>query len=524
MKKEKKTKKIKEKNTKVKTKKKDTKGKKIARIIIRTISILLLIASVVMLVLFLKSILDLDMLPMKYFKIGALTLIGLDLIYALVCINKKKAGVLLIIFDIFAIAIMVAQWFGISYIGKTQTFLKDNLMNDYDVDEYYFVTNASSDTKSLEKIDGDTIYYYVDTDYYSILKKSFKKKTSAKLEEVDSLADALTKLDTPENIILINSGTFDSITENDPEYDKNTKIIDALKLYIKKDKSKITQSEVDITSEPFIIFLSGIDTRGSTLVKKSLSDVNMLITINPNTKTILLVSIPRDSYVQLHGYRGKDKLTHAGSLGGLELSKATVEDLMGVQADYTVRVNFKAVINLVDAIGGVTVVEDAIKENSKPFNLWTNRTCWIHYGENNLNGECALAFARERYHYFDGDMQRNRNQQKVLKAIFDKVSTSTYAVANYNKLLQAVDGTFETSMSQEDIAALVKFQLNDMTPWKFESQNVVGGTGRTTTLSSGSTELSVVYPSQSSIDAAKEAIRKVMAGEPLHPEETQTTE
>ena len=109
---------------------KNTKKEKIANIIIKSISFIVLIASIVMLILFLKSILDLNMLPMKYLKIGALVLIGIELIFALVCVNKKKAGPLLIIFDIIMIAIMVVQWFGFSYIGETQKFLKDNLMKD----------------------------------------------------------------------------------------------------------------------------------------------------------------------------------------------------------------------------------------------------------------------------------------------------------------------------------------------------------------------------------------------------------
>ena len=95
-------------------------------------------------------------------------------------------------------------------------------------------------------------------------------------------------------------------------------------------------------------------------------------------------------------------------------------------------------------------------------------------------------------------------------------------VANYDKFLNAVAGTFETDMTPDEIKKLIKFQLNDMSPWTFESQNVVGGTGRTTTYSSGSTELSVVYPNQKSINEAKEAIRKVLAGESLHPEENTT--
>ncbi len=133
---------------------KNTKKGKIASIIIRTFSFIVLIASIVLLILFLKNINDLNMLPMKYFKIGALVLIGIELLFALICINKKKGGALLIILDIIMIAFMVVQWFGISYIGKTQKFLKDNLMKDYDVDEYYVVTNIYSEIKDIKEANG----------------------------------------------------------------------------------------------------------------------------------------------------------------------------------------------------------------------------------------------------------------------------------------------------------------------------------------------------------------------------------
>ena len=500
---------------------KNTKKEKIANIIIKSISFIVLIASIVMLILFLKSILDLNMLPMKYFKIGALVLIGIELIFALVCVNKKKAGPLLIIFDIIMIAIMVVQWFGFSYIGETQKFLKDNLMKDYDVDEYYIVMNAQSDIKKASELDGGSIYYNVETDYYKKLKENLAKKTTAKIEETDSLADSLMKLADPTNAVILNSGIYGSLKDNDPEYIACTKIVDTIKLYIKKEKNNEDTPNIDITNTPFTVFISGIDTRGKTLVKRSLSDVNMVMVVNPNTRTILLVSIPRDSFVTLHGYGRKDKLTHAGSLGGLELSRSTVEDLLDIKTDYTVRVNFQAVMSLVDAVGGVTVNEDKADER---FSCWTDRGCWIEPGENNLNGRCALAFARERYTYFDGDMQRNRNQQKVLMAVFDKMTSSTALIINYKNILAAMDGTFETSMSQEEIAALVKFQLSDMEGWNFESQNVTGGTGREVTYSGGSTPLSVVYPSQKTINEAKDAIAKVLAGESLHPEEEQTNE
>ena len=191
---------------KKKNNKKMSKKRMIANRIIKILSIIILLVSIVMTVLFLKKILELDMLPMKYFKIGALALCGIELIYALVCINKKKAGVLLILFDLIIILLTVIEFFGISYIGKTQKFLKDNLMKDYEVDEFYLVTNTNSTIKKAKELNGKTVYYYVDTEHLKKMKEALKKKTTAKVEETESLAESLVKLTDPENVVILNSG------------------------------------------------------------------------------------------------------------------------------------------------------------------------------------------------------------------------------------------------------------------------------------------------------------------------------
>lgn len=490
-----------------------TKGSK--KIVSRIINIL----SIIVLAVFLYYIYKSNLFPIKYFRITAIALVSLEIIYTLLCINKKRSGVILKVFNVFAILFIIAECAGFYYVYRTINFLDTNLGKNFEWDEYYVIANISSDIKKISEADGGEIYYYVDTEHYSELKANLKKKTSAKIVKTDTLDESLMKLSYPENLVILNAGTYESITTNDETYASYLKIVDKIKFRIKKEKAKTP--DIDITNTPFTIFISGIDTRGSTLIKRSLSDVNMVMVVNPNTRTILLVSIPRDSFVQLHGTTGKkDKLTHAGSLGGVELSKATVEDLLDIKTDYYVRVNFQAVMNLVDAVGGVTVYENVA--DSK-FSCWTDRRCWIYPGENNLNGQCALAFARERYAYWDGDMQRNRNQQQVLKAVIDKMTSSTTLIVNYSSILKAMDGTFETSMSTEEITSLVKFQLNDMRGWTFESQNITGPTGREATYSGGSTELSVVYPSQKTINEAKDAIAKVLAGESLHPEETEET-
>ncbi|MBR2603804.1 MAG: LCP family protein [Bacilli bacterium] len=506
------------KKKKTKSKKTKNKNKTSKKIVSRIINVL----SIVAVTLFLWYSYHINIIPMKYYRIAALSLVGFEIIYTLLCINKKKSGIILKLFNVLALLFIIGCGVGYWYLNKTVAFIEENFKKNYTYDEYYILTNKDSSFNTIKDIKGKTIYYNVDTDYYAEIKTELKKKTTAKISKVDSLSDSLGVLAEPDTLILLSSGLYDSISTYDEGYINHIKIVDTIRIIVPRVQEE-KEKEIDLTNTPFIIYLSGIDTRTETLVKKSLSDVNMFIVVNPNTKTILLVSIPRDSYVPLHGYNGrKDKLTHAGSLGGLELSKATSEDVLDIHADYYARVNFRAVVNLVDAVGGVVVQEEPYI--TKRFSCWTNRKCWIEPGENYLTGECALAFARERYHYYDGDMQRNKNQQKVLQALFNKLSSSTYMVAHYDKFLNAVAGTFETDMSPEDIKKLIKFQLNDMSPWTFESQNVVGGTGRTTTYSSGSTELSVVYPNQKSINEAKEAIRKVLAGESLHPEENTTTE
>ncbi|MBR4830307.1 MAG: LCP family protein [Bacilli bacterium] len=500
---------MKKKENKKPTKDKNKRSKKVVSRIIN-------ILSIIVLGVFLYYMYKSDLFPIKYFRIAAITLIALEIIYTLLCINKKRSGVILKIFNVFAILFILVEAAAFYYVYRTITFLDTNLGKNYEFDEYYVIANVSSEIKDIKEADGGEIFYYVDTEHYNELKATLKKKTTAKIAKTDTLDESLMKLSYPENLVILNAGTYQSITTNDETYASYLKIVDTIKFRIKKEKAKTP--DIDITNTPFTIFLSGIDTRGGSLVKRSLSDVNMVIVVNPNTRTILLVSIPRDSYVQLHGTTGrKDKLTHAGSLGGVELSKATVEDMLDIKTDYYVRANFQAVMNLVDAVGGVTVYEDA---TDRRFSCWTDRRCWIEPGENNLNGQCALAFARERYEYWDGDMQRNRNQQKVLKAIVDKMTSSTTLIVNYSSILKSLDGTFETSMSTEEITSLVKFQINDMRGWTFKSQNITGGTGREQTYSGGSTPLSVVYPSQKTINEAKDAIAKVLAGESLDEEET----
>lgn len=263
----------------------------------------------------------------------------------------------------------------------------------------------------------------------------------------------------------------------------------------------ITQVAADIPEEgsnSFIMYLSGIDTYGGTSTV-SRSDVNILAVVNTETKNILLLSTPRDYYIGYSATGGaKDKLTHAG-IYGIDASIDALEQLYGIDVNYYLRVNFTGFTQIIDALGGVDVHSDY---------EFTARGTQIYQGSNHLTGEEALNFARERYSFEDGDFQRGRNQMEVVRAVIQKAASSSL-LANYMSVMNAVAGSFETNMPQEEIAKLVKMQLSDMASWNITSYTASGQVSSAETYSMPGVMLSVVLPDESSVAEAKSMISDV---------------
>ena len=233
------------------------------------------------------------------------------------------------------------------------------------------------------------------------------------------------------------------------------------------------------------MYLSGIDTYGG-ISAVSRSDVNILAVVNTETKNILLLSTPRDYYIGYSATGGaKDKLTHAG-IYGIDASIDALEQLYGIDVNYYLRVNFTGFTQIIDALGGVDVNSDY---------EFTARGTQIHQGSNHLTGEQALSFARERYSFVDGDFQRGRNQMEVVRAVIQKAASSSL-LANYMDVMNAVAGSFETNMPQEEISRLVKMQLSDMASWNITSYTTVGQVSSAETYSMPGVMLSVVLPDE----------------------------
>ena len=299
--------------------------------------------------------------------------------------------------------------------------------------------------------------------------------------------------------MFINEAYKSNLDEEIEEFGTKTKVLDTITV---KSKNKTKAKKVEVTKQSFNIYVSGIDTYGK-IGSVSRSDVNMIITVNPTTHQMLLTSIPRDYYVQLHGTTGlKDKLTHAG-IYGVDKSITTLEDLFGVDINYYFRVNFSTLIKVVDTIGGIDIYSD------KAFIPYTDHSVRIKLGNQHLNGKQALAFSRERYAYREGDRHRVQNQQTVITAIMNKMLSSKTLISKYDSLLNTFEGSFQTNMSTNELTSIIKRQLDKMPNWSIINQSVNGTDSSNFTYSAPSQKAYVMEPDMNTVKAASEKIKEV---------------
>lgn len=278
-----------------------------------------------------------------------------------------------------------------------------------------------------------------------------------------------------------------------------------------KGNGKVESNSVgSVTSDPFVVYISGSDTR-SQILDTSRSDVNILMVVNPNSHQILMINTPRDYYVANPAGNGAmDKLTHCG-LYGIDCSMQALAQLYDVEVNYSAQINFTGFETLVDAVGGITINLDS--------GFSTDEGYYFSAGENSLDGVHALAFARDRHHQYDGDNGRGRNQMKVLSAIISKMTSGSTIVSRYSDILGSLEGMFVTSLSSDEINSFARMQIDDMPSWNTQSYAVVGSNGSEYTYSMPNQAAYVMYPDQSSVERARNLIDRVMAGENLTAED-----
>lgn len=272
-----------------------------------------------------------------------------------------------------------------------------------------------------------------------------------------------------------------------------------IKTILEEDTDKKTENYV------YTFYISGIDGWGG-IDTTGRSDVNIIATVNTQTKQILLVSTPRDYFVELPVSNGmKDKLTHAG-IYGIDCSIGTLEQLYDIDIDYYFRINFSGFETIIDAIGGI----DVYSEYDFTVADW-------HYqvGMNHLDGLSALAFARERYTLPGGDLARGENQMRIIQATLDKCM-SPAILNNYAEILEGMEGSFQTDLPYDMMASLIRMQMRDGSDWNIQTFSV-SGTGRSSgTYSIPNMSLYVMEPDMATVEYAQELMQSVRDGEVIN--------
>ncbi len=472
--------------------------KKIFSYIVRFLYLILFLISFTLLIDKINNLFIKNDLYIKYI------LISFFIFYIISIINiiKKKRNFLKYISFIFLfifICINTLTFANISYVEKMINKANDKSNIEY---KKYKVIVLNESKYNYYKDLKKTKIGFINENNYNNSKKTLKERTNItfKSKKYNDLISLIGGLNNDEiNAIVIDDNYLSMLKENKSKALNNTKIIYGYKSVITKKEKKIKKDNNE-KSNTFIMYISGSDSRDS-INTVSRSDVNIVAVVNPNDNKILLVNIPRDYYVQLHGTSGvKDKLTHAG-VYGIDMSIKTIEDLLNIDIDNYLKVGFNTVIKSVDLVGGIEINSDSEFVSS------INNNCSFKKGINEVNGDCALAFARERYAYLEGDRHRGLNQEEVIRGFIDKISSPKYLL-KYNKILKEIDDTFETNMDYNDIVSLVKEEATSLASWTIESYNLDGENASMPTYSMGSQRLYVMIPYESTIKEAKEKIKE----------------
>ena len=422
---------------------------------------------------------------------------------------------------VLAVIMIAILAFGGFYINKTRSAISNISGETTEVTQMAVYVKSDDAADSVEATAGYT---------YGILSSLDRENTDGAVAHLNSqfgtevqtkeyaglteLADGI--LNGEVNAMLLNSGYLSVYEDMDGYTDFSTKIKEVGTVDV---ESTIQSAEESAPIEPittanggkvYTIYLSGIDTRGE-MTAKSRSDVNIIATVNTDTHEILLVSTPRDYFVPLSISGGApDKLTHAG-IYGIDVCMDTLGMLYDIDINYYFRINFGGFVKVIDALGGITVNSDYDFDSKNILGYHFNK------GENYLNGEQALIFARERYAFQEGDRQRGKNQMEVIRGVVKK-ALSPEILTSYSSILSSLDGCFGTNITYEEIAQILQQQLTNGGDWTIVSYSV-NGTGATEKPYSMSQKAYVMVPDYNTVDKAKSLMEKVRNGEVVTQEE-----
>ena len=421
-------------------------------------------------------------------------------ILALLLILKNKARIFTLFVLLTSVLLSAFALIGVQqFVGLANQF---NATSNYSSYSISVAVLADSEIGNVSQLSSLTAPTKTDAENIQKLLEDIKSTQNKDLtvEESSSYLASYKSLLAGDTKAIVLNGAFENLIEQeDPDYAKKIK-----KIYT-KDLTKTVEPPKVTTNKTFNVYISGIDTYGP-ISSVSRSDVNIIMTVNQETKKIVLTTTPRDAYVPIAdgGNNQNDKLTHAG-IYGVDASIHTLENLYDIDLNYYARLNFTSFLKLIDLLGGVDVYNDQ---------EFTSLHGKYHFpvGNVHLDSEQALGFVRERYSLANGDGDRGRNQQKVIAAIIQKL-TSAEVLKNYDGIIQGLQDSVQTNMPPETMVGLVNTQLASGGKYTVISQDLKG-TGRMglPSYAMPDSNLYMLEVDQASLETVKATIKDVMEG------------
>ena len=389
---------------------------------------------------------------------AVLVILDLFFIYRVVKTKKKRSKHIGLIFALLLYTIICGLVGGaIFYVYGQLNSINKNTVT-YTSDLVVLGKNSASDIKDVKNMEVGMLSDKTNPEGYIIPKEVIDKYNLQDDNEIKEYEDYHTMMadlydETLDAIFITDNyvSMFEGI-EGYENIDSSTKVIFKQEKEMKKaatSKKETASSGKDI-KEPFTILLMGIDSTDEVLEKNAIAngDTLILITFNPKTLNATMLSIPRDSYVPIACWSGQpeNKITHAAAYGN-DCMINTIENYFGVSIDYYAKINFKGLVKLVNAVGGVEV--DVPKRLCTDDSSRGSQIC-INAGHQTLNGEQALVFARNRKQLQNGDFGRAEHQQEIIKALINKMR-DVRDVGTFMNILNTISNSLDTNLTTKQI-------------------------------------------------------------------------
>ncbi len=436
--------------------------------------------------------------------------------------NVKKGWVSSALYLLLSGALVLAC----CYIPSIEKRMMSVFMNDYQSEEvtvnaYVLTTEYKADHADIFK---DTNHIITSSDLLDYRRSTFITTSSvdadlqnAFLKDIgeamgtedlpvlnrDNVIDSLMSFYAGEGEVLIMPDYYTESIETIPGFENFTKDTVVLQYYVYNMNVNGVISVNDGEDHAVTIFVAGNDSENDKLSYYGRTDVDLIVTYNVENRQILIVSLPRDFYVQNPYFADQlDKLTHLGN-NGLDNTVKELNRLFDIQIPYYVTVSIKSFQRIIDALGGIGV--------DNPYEF-TFENEWNHIvyeeGRIHLDGKSAMLYVRVRKTLENGDFDRNEHQNIVMKGIIEK-AMSDEIITHYSDVLDALQSQFITNMPAEDIYALAANVLDTKDEWSFVMYHLGGTAQFNTTASMGDMMLYTVIPFDSQLEFISEQIRNM---------------